>query len=415
MIVDVPTPGEFQTAGVNQLYLAWKITIGAQETLAGVRSASVDPDATDDYWRSVQPELANAYSLIQQAMELALKGRIATVSPFLLLGNPADWPGRGATSDLSFGELPTLDASKLVKVHNALVKPALDDAFATFWEDVRRDRNRIMHSTSRPTFTAGDMVRTILTAVKALFNDMPWSVRLLAIEAGQKYAIFGLDDHVYSSVVSEVACAIDLLSTADGIEFFGFDSRQHAYVCPACYASSDRDFSEALPKLAQFILKEPGTQALRCTFCETVTAVDRADCEYPGCPGTAISDTLCLTCLRNQDEQFDVGLAFSTIQRDSGRDFEFVVGRESDRRRGRYRSHRARASGDEAAIEYGKRMLEAPHLRSWQTVSIFQWQERPLLLAPGEYRTLGHWTREVDSLAWHADTLAYQPSINGLV
>ena len=201
MIVDIPTPGEFHTAGVNQLYLAWKITIGAQQALTRIGAAADDQEAADDYWRSVQPELANAYSLIQQAMEMALKGRIAAVSPFLLLGNPADWPGKGATEPLSFGELQTLDASKLVKVHNLLIDPPLDAAFATFWETVRRDRNRIMHSTSRTTFTAGAVVLAILRAAKTLFADMPWPDRLLAQEAGQKYAIFGMDDHVYSEVV----------------------------------------------------------------------------------------------------------------------------------------------------------------------------------------------------------------------
>lgn len=74
VIVDVPIPAQFHTAGVNQLYLAWKIAIGTQQALTRIGAAADDREAADEYWHSVQPELANAYSLIQQAMEMALKG-----------------------------------------------------------------------------------------------------------------------------------------------------------------------------------------------------------------------------------------------------------------------------------------------------------------------------------------------------
>ena len=415
MIVDMPTPGEFHTAGVNQLYLAWKITIGAQQALTRMGAAADDQEAASDYWQSVQPELANAYSLIQQAMELALKGRIAAVSPFLLLGNPADWPGRGATEPLSFGELPTLDASKLVKVHNLLIDPPLDAAFATFWETVRRDRNRIMHSTSRTTFTAAAVVLAILRAAKTLFADMPWGDRLLAQEAGQKYAIFGMDDHVYSEVVGEIGCAIALLTPADALELLGFDRRRHAYVCPQCFANAEHDFAPSLPKLAQFPTKDASETALRCIFFEAVSTVDRHDCEYPDCPGNVISQNLCLTCLREQDEHFSLTPAFLIRAPDDLHDYEFVVGRESGGRRDEYRSHRERVADDEDAIAYGRRMLDSAHLRVWQTVSIFQREGCSVLLEPETCRPIGHWAREDGGLLWHPGVLAYNYAAHGPV
>ena len=119
MIVDVPIPGQFHTAGVNQLYLAWKIAIGTQQALTRIGAAAEDREAADEYWHSVQPELANAYSLIQQAMEMALKGRIAAVSPFLLLSrDPREGLEGVDTKDISFGEFHTINASDLLKVHN---------------------------------------------------------------------------------------------------------------------------------------------------------------------------------------------------------------------------------------------------------------------------------------------------------
>ncbi len=411
MIVDVPTPGEFHTAGVNQLYLAWKITIGAQQALTRMGAAAGDREAADDYWRSVQPELANAYSLIQQAMEMALKGRIAAVSPFLLLGNPADWPGRGATEPLSFGELPTLDASKLVKVHNLLIEPSLDATFATFWEAVRRDRNRIMHSTSRTTFTAGEVVLAILRAAKTLFADIPWPDRLLAQEAGQKYAIFGMDDHVYSEVVGEIGCAIDLLTPADALELFGFDRRRHAYACPRCLANAERDFAAGLPKLAQFPTKTADETTLRCIFCETVSAVDRHDCVYPDCPGNVISDNLCLTCLREQDEYFSIDTELPTGE---GDEYHFVVGRHESGGSVGFRRHIEHMRDDWIAIAYGKNVLEADHLSSWQTISILQRLDGTSMLVQ-ILHPIGHWVRAHDGLTWNADDVVYDPSTQGPV
>lgn len=409
MIVDVPTPGEFHTAGVNQLYLAWKITIGAQQAL-GIAAAS-DDEGIEAYWHSVQPELANAYSLIQQAMEMALKGRIAAVSPFLLLGNPADWPGRGATEPLSFGELPTLDASKLVKVHNLLIAPPLEAAFATFWDTIRRDRNRIMHSTSRTTFTAGEVVLAILRAAKTLFADIPWPDRLLAQEAGQKYAIFGMDDHVYSEVVGEIGCAIDLLTPADALELFSFDRRRHAYVCPRCLANAERDFAAGLPKLAQFPTKNADETTLRCIFCETVSAVDRHDCVYPDCPGNVISENLCLTCLREQDEYLSIDTELPTGE---GDEYHFVVGRHESGGSVEFRRHIEHMRDDWIAIAYGKNVLEADHLWSWQTISIFQRLDGTSMLVQ-ILHPIGHWVRAHDGLTWNADDVVYDPSTQGPV
>ncbi len=409
MIVDVPTPGEFHAAGVNQLYLAWKITIGAQQALTRIGAAANEREAADDYWRSVQPELANAYSLIQQAMEMALKGRIAAVSPFLLLGNPADWPGRGATEPLSFGELPTLDASKLVKVHNLLIDPPLDAAFANFWETVRRDRNRIMHSTSRTTFTAGAVVLAILRAAKTLFGDMPWSDRLLAQEAEQKYAIFAMDDHVYSEVVGEIGCAIDLLTPADALELFDFDQRRHAYVCPQCLANAERDFAAGLPKLAQFPTKYAGETALHCVFCESVSMVDRHGCEYPDCPGNVIRQNLCLTCLREQDEYFSIDTELAIGE---GDEYHFVVGRHESGSSVEFRRHIEHMRDDWIAIAYGKSLLEAIHLLNWQTISIFQRLDGTSILVQ-ILHPIGHWVRVRDGLTWNADDVVYDPSTQG--
>lgn len=416
MIVDVPTQGQFYSAGVNQLYLAWKIAIGTQQALTRIGAAAEDREAADEYWHSVQPELANAYSLIQQAMEMALKGRIAAVSPFLLLSrDPRECAEGVGTKDISFGEFHTINASDLLKVHNSVVRPALGEGFGAFWDDVRRDRNRIMHSTSRATFTAGQVVLAILRAAHTLFADKAWPAQLLDQEAGQMYAIFSMDDHVYSSIVGEIGCALDLLAPADARAIFGFDKGRRAYVCPQCYVSAERDFAFDLPKLAQFASRNPSETTLHCVFCHADSQVARQDCEYPDCRGNVVDHNLCLTCLRDQDEQFAVGIDFIDAALDRQHEYEFVVGRPGKGNRADFRGHRARVADDEAAIAYGGSMLDAAHLRSWETVSIFQRLGRAILFEPDDHRAIGHWERGDDALLWHAGELAYKPSVDAPV
>jgi hypothetical protein len=416
VIKDVPTPDDFHDAGVNLLHLAWTITMDAQQALAIGIGASGDAEVADDYWRSVQPALANAYSLIQQGMELGLKGRIARVSPYLLLGDPGEWAPKGAKGAASFGELPSLEASKLVAVHNSVVEPALEPEFQAFWTKVRKDRNRIMHSAPRATFTAGEVIRTILLAANALFAEISWVDRLFSMEGASKFAIFGLDDHVYSAVVGQVACAIGFLSTAEAIELFGYDSRQRAYLCPACFEATPADYATSLPKLAQFASKVPNETELHCVVCATTTTVDRRDCVYPECVGNVIAAGQCLTCYDRQDEHLAVDGPLNDGQGDPVYGYDFIFSRPSGRSQPELLKHHQREDDDDDAIAFGRRALVAAHLESWSSVSIFEQQSGNFPFGDGDrQRPLGHWLRHDGIVSWHKDMTVYDPARDGPV
>jgi hypothetical protein len=160
MITEILTASEFQAAGLNQLYLAWQIAMQvvqdyeeANRLVDDINDEADKESASTDYWAKSQPAFANAFGLIQQAMEMALKGRIASVSPFLLISrDPKDWPKGVDTDAVPFSEFRTLDAADLLKVHNVFFAVPLDEHFRTFWDNVRRDRNKIMHSVSSKSF-----------------------------------------------------------------------------------------------------------------------------------------------------------------------------------------------------------------------------------------------------------------------
>lgn len=133
MITEIPSPSDFQAAGLNQLYLAWQIAMHAVEDFdffednLDLGDGEAQQAASSEYWAKSQPALANAFGLIQQAMEMALKGRIALISPFLLIPrDPRDWPKGVENHGVPFSEFRMLDAADLFKVHNTFITPPLD-------------------------------------------------------------------------------------------------------------------------------------------------------------------------------------------------------------------------------------------------------------------------------------------------
>lgn len=401
MITEIPTASEFQAAGINQLYLAWQIAMQAVHDYEEIAGLILDDEAEEDaasaeFWTKSQPALANAFGLIQQAMEMALKGRIASISPFLLISrDPKDWPKGADTVAVPFSEFRTLDAADLVKVHNTFSSISFDENFRAFWDNVRRDRNKIMHSFSPRSFDPQTLVRTILTAAEALFSDMRWPQRLLIMEAEGKYAAYGLNEGTQNAVMWQIDVATHCLTPAENKRFFGYDSDRRSYLCPNCYLQADRDYQESWPKLAQFPSRSPGQRALHCVVCDETIEIERVKCTDPDCQGDVIYDGKCLTCERSQDDPsgFRSGLADADLPLEF--DYDLLYVRDSTRF-----YDTLRFPNDAAAKEHARLAMQAPHLTQWSAVTLYHG-------VPGDLngrRLLGNWSRLRGELAWNPGT-----------
>lgn len=401
MITEIPSAADFHAAGVNQLYLAWQISMHAveeHEQLDALPDEETDrQNAATEYWIKSQPALANAFGLIQQAMEMALKGRIAAVSPYLLIGrDPKDWPRGVDTDAVPFSEFRTLDAADLMKVHNTFSATPLDDKFRVFWEGIRRDRNKIMHSISARSFDPATLVRSILIAAETLFDDRRWPERLFEMEQDGKYAAYGITDGSSNVVMRQVDIAIRHLTPAERKQFFGYQSDRRAYVCPDCYYNADRDWQDTFPALAQFTTKSKGATALHCIVCEQTTEVQRADCAHDHCEGNVIHDGMCLTCLWSQD----IPHGFSSPLRQEGPGYRQTHSIDLQRGHGST-SDTGLFVDDAAAIEHARLAMVAPHLQSWTMATVRSRPKNPLSL--GDKGTvLGTWQREQNGLRWLA-------------
>lgn len=330
MITDIPTAEEFQRAAANYLYLAWDMVtdlVFDHEQSVGYLSDQF-PHAvqqwtaeTEEYWAKSQVNLGNALGLVQQAMELALKGRIAAVSPFLLISS-ADMPTADGDGNVSFGACYTLDANELVRVHNVAATVPLPAEFKTFFEEVRKERNKLMHSVPRETYTSGNLIERVLKAATFLFvtPSASWAKQCLDMEDESRLAAVGGGDYTRNKVMRQFDIALRNLKPAEALRYVGFDKKKRSYLCPVCHYAANTDWEDDFPHLAQLRTKAATCTEISCVVCETLSEVTRESCnqevwgivEVDGlpveksapCPANVISgEGVCLTCRQRQDEE----------------------------------------------------------------------------------------------------------------
>jgi hypothetical protein len=397
MITDIPTAEEFQAAGLNQIYLAWQIIIQTChdfEQVTELAPSYIEATETDAaaaaYWQKSQAVLANALGLIQQAMEMSLKGRIAAISPYLLIArDPKEWPGKVDTQAVAFSEFRTLDAADLVKVHNTFSSAPFNDEFKGFWDSVRRDRNKLMHSVAAKTFDASSLVRTILIAIEALFSDVRWPQRLWDMEADGKYAAYGIGgDYEQNIVMGQVDTAMKVLTPGEKKRFFGFDTKRRSYVCPRCWQAANRDWQDDWPELAQLTSKTRGCTTLHCVICVDASEVERMPCKYSKCKSDVIFENRCMSCMSEQDQPYTFSSGLKDEKREFGNQYSL-----------RYQSGTSGSycndyfPSEEAAVEHSRLSMEAPHLQDWESVTVTHGMGRP-------NKVIGTWMRTKKGLRW---------------
>ncbi len=194
MIQDIPTKADFDNNGIAFLNLAWKSVMGISFGLPEQPVEPLGPDATEEqlqesaeeerrwseavseYWCAAQQELATAVALAQQGTEFLLKGKIASISPFLLIsGDPKDWPAGCDKTDTPFADFKTIDAQDLLRAHDTVCSPPLSDKFKERFEQLRRLRNSVMHTVDRRLqFTTRDCLLAILEMAEALLGSRSW-------------------------------------------------------------------------------------------------------------------------------------------------------------------------------------------------------------------------------------------------
>jgi hypothetical protein len=259
-----------------------------------------DPEEIrDSYWEAAKRSLTTSIAIVQQGVELLLKGKIAEISPYLLISDQAArWPSPYTGTAVDFSQFRTIDAQDLIRVHDTFASNLLDAEFSKNFHSRREQRNVIMHSTGKHVAVhVTEVIESILFAHKALFPQESWlSVRRSFLENDPSIAL-GSGDYVTNNISHEASIIIQLLTPGQVKKYFSIDKKQRSYICPACLnlANTDAGFDY---KLAVLRPKSAKATKLYCPICDAEHDVERINCSDDECLGNVLDANTgtCLTC-----------------------------------------------------------------------------------------------------------------------
>lgn len=304
MIVDIPVEEDFRSAGKDFLCLAWETILGLSLSLEDTLDHTLEDDEviTDTYWEAAQRPLSTALSLTEQAVEFLLKGKIASVSPFLLIANDyPGWPKQSSSNQVRFSDFKTIDAKDLLRVYNTIAHSPLNDEFRQRYEQLRSKRNTIMHTVD-PTLRvkADDVMVDILEIHKSLLGDESW------IDIRRNHIYNSPDSVVYlyaseqfeTTLIREIEHAIITLPPALASRYFGINKKQRRYLCPDCYCTCVDYCPNGMPLTTLLTPNTPASTSVHCIICEKDFEIERRPCSNPDCKGHILhkNDGTCLTC-----------------------------------------------------------------------------------------------------------------------
>lgn len=270
----------------------------------------LDQNASEwqQYVRASQSDLQSICSLLQQAIELALKARVCAVSPYLLL---LDTGVKFSISSkqIDFAELRTLDAVDLPGAVNTLTDNPVSDEFVTSYTRLRSLRNKITHlGEASVSLEPDEVFRQAVLLYINMWPDRRWlSDRLrFASQTRRAWLHDGKYTSVHMEVLQEWPVDIELLTNREFKKLFGHDRSKRRYLCHRCVYEGDTRYAGLeKPGCGTAYLDAIGT-AVTCIMCGETSSVDRRKC--PSCDGNVVGANgddwvgHCHTCGTNVEE-----------------------------------------------------------------------------------------------------------------
>jgi len=295
MIINIPTNKDFENTGKELLNHAWENVSGH---LNVINFMSGDKQAIKEYLDTVGQNISTSLSICQQGIEFLLKGKIAEVSPFLLLsGSPRDWPKGCNKKNTPFSHFRTLDAQDLIRTNETVCKKRFSEKFKEKFEYLRKKRNTIMHSVSKDLeISLKEIILAILESSDELIQPQAWSkirwdyhFENIPNSPSESDVIFRLFEE-YNSV-------IDLLSNSESKQLLGYDKGKMDYLCPYCSEETTGDYGELIT-LAQ---RMGNKNKIQCLICLKKFNVVQRECADKECNGDLVykRNRTCLTCEKN--------------------------------------------------------------------------------------------------------------------
>lgn len=311
MIIDVPRSDSLYKSGKELFNLSWQMVVDLISAYTdSQKEEKLDEETKDLFWTSVRRDLLTAFTLVVQGTELLLKGKIADVSPYLLIDNLSKKTEGKASSpkkkgiDFKFNDFFTIQESSLLDVCECVTNIVFEDDFIRLYSEMLDTRNEIIHLESQKYKTpeeinnlAFDIIDKILCIYKVLMPAERWmDVRLEAIRNAPGFILYKQDEITPLFLfLKELKLVVEHLMPAKVKEYFDFDKKERAYVCPECLIRSGcnaDDFRDL-----KFAFLTPQKDAVECVVCQKKSKINFIATAC--CPGMVKYAGYCLSCLDN--------------------------------------------------------------------------------------------------------------------
>lgn len=94
MVENTPTADDFYTSGEELFNFASDALLRLVKNLDEASYYGIDKEeVSEQYWEGVKRTISTSLTIIQQGVEFFLKGKITSISPYLLINDPpSKWP-----------------------------------------------------------------------------------------------------------------------------------------------------------------------------------------------------------------------------------------------------------------------------------------------------------------------------------
>jgi len=294
VIVNIPTAENLNMLALRLHFGAWSDLLSMKTQFEDVfpgDSANDWSTERAEYFTYCQPELQSICTMIQQSNELALKGRICQVSPFLLLLN-SNPPFSTVPNEIDFATLRTLDAVDLPAAVNSLCPLKLSDKVVQTYNQVRSTRNQIAHlGTTDRQFLPDDLLHLLVAQYRELWPSRAWLQDRVEFAAQTRTAFFhdGRYTSAHMIAMEELGSTFEVLTKSEFKGLFGRDKSKRRYKCHDCIYQASTKYFDPSDGACKTAFLEPTGDSLWCAMCGKVMGVLRAKCPHGGCEGDVIA------------------------------------------------------------------------------------------------------------------------------
>ena len=256
---------------------------------------------SEDVWEYHLGDLSTSLILVYQAIESLMKARICQESTLLLIDlKRTDWPTMPEQADKDFNELYTIGGEALQKTYGAAISPAkAEKDLMKFVEEIRFERNKIIHGVSRRYLDPEYLVKIILNTYTYFLGKDSWWLTMRELHINNPlFGIFNDNNYEEANLIEKLNYVEEVVGQAELCKHFSLNLKSRRYFCPWCQSSLAKEDGDLDTKWALLIpQKKKGATEIKCINCQRTQPVARQKCNQIACKGDVMSEEeRCLTC-----------------------------------------------------------------------------------------------------------------------